>query len=499
MVVIKYIYINKNDIDMPELHLFDDLPDEGRLITSGKELKKYLQTDCIIRIDKRPDSKSRIHSPRCRSFQLVTLIDRTLSKPKYPQYKWYSNLQEAQKNTHATICHLCKNCINDDLGAEYRMFEDAAHHLCDEFKISHDDIEIETYKNKFDHSYELSSKTSDLGLNLQVTRYEKERVTAYIAIPIFDTPEPFYINEDITTLTASKGYLRRWIDYAVHVARLKHEPINLESMFHGAELKIYGKRKKIFPELTELNIFLTGTQAFNTGKLLVYQFRHVSLYDKYRSFSYAFSIVSEYCERFWIFFLETGGLDSGGAKTALNRIEGAIKTTSLKIERRTFDIEYETLEEFLKKHVYSFHFPTEDDSLLFVPYRPTETSFDLDFYEDYEAFLKDYDDKSYGRALHNLRRLIEATLRIAYEKSNLTIKEKKPTLPDLCNQLIEGEIIPDYISKWISTFTSIAHEVTHAKKILKSLEEKQIQMILLLGMEIIHCVDMSINVDDYRI
>ena len=102
---------------MPELHLPDDLPDEGRLITSGKELKKYLQAGCIIRIDKRPDSQSRIHSPRCHSFHLATLVNRKISEPNYPQYKRYSNLQEARKNTCATICKLCKNYINDDLGA----------------------------------------------------------------------------------------------------------------------------------------------------------------------------------------------------------------------------------------------------------------------------------------------------------------------------------------------------------------------------------------------
>lgn len=484
---------------MRELHLPDDLPDEGRLITSGKELKKYLQTDYIIRIDKRPDSRSRIHSPRCRSLQIVMLVNRMLSEPNYPQYKLYSNLQEAQKNTHAAICQLCKNCINDDLDTEHRMFKDAAHYLCDTFKISLDSAEIETSKNKSAHSYRLSSKTSDLELDLEVSRYEKECITAYIAIPIFDTAEPFYINEDITSLSASKDYLRRWIDYAVHMFHLEHEPTNLESMFHGTQLKIYGKQKRIFPELTELNIFLTGTQAFNTGKILVYQFRHVNLRDKYRSFSYAFSIVSEYCERFWVFFLETGGLDSGGAKMALNRVEDSIKTTSLKIERKTFDVEYEKLETFLKKHVHTLHFPTEDDSLLFISYKPDETSFDPDFYKDYESFLKDYDDKSYGRALHNLRRLIEAALRIAYGKSSLTIKKNKPNLPDLCNPLVAQKIIPDYISKWISAFTSIAHEVTHAKKILNSLEEKQTQMILLLGMEIIHCIDMSINPDDYQI
>ena len=80
------------------------MPKEGHAIKSGKELERLVKTECVIRIE-RYGCKGRIHSHLCRgSFAYAIEYKEWLSGYGQTQYRWYSGLSEAQKDSPLPVC-----------------------------------------------------------------------------------------------------------------------------------------------------------------------------------------------------------------------------------------------------------------------------------------------------------------------------------------------------------------------------------------------------------
>ena len=84
------------------------IPKEGHAIKSGKELERLVKTECVIRIE-RYGCEGRVHSHRCRgSFAYAMEYKEWLAGYGQTQYRWYSSLQEAQKDSPLPVCAKCR-------------------------------------------------------------------------------------------------------------------------------------------------------------------------------------------------------------------------------------------------------------------------------------------------------------------------------------------------------------------------------------------------------
>ena len=84
------------------------MPKEGHTIKSGKELERLVKTACVICIE-RYGCKGRVHSYLCReSFAYAMEYKEWLSGYGQTQYRWYSSLQEAQKDSPLPVCAKCR-------------------------------------------------------------------------------------------------------------------------------------------------------------------------------------------------------------------------------------------------------------------------------------------------------------------------------------------------------------------------------------------------------
>ena len=84
------------------------MPEEGHAIKSGKELARLVKTACVVCIE-RYGGKGRVHSHRCRElFAYAMEYKEWLSRYGQTQYRYYSSLQEAQKDSPLPVCAKCR-------------------------------------------------------------------------------------------------------------------------------------------------------------------------------------------------------------------------------------------------------------------------------------------------------------------------------------------------------------------------------------------------------
>ena len=365
-------------------------------------------------------------------------------------------------------------------------FCEAVHHLCDKLEIDHADVKIECFPNGRILEYRADSKSQDgLAVGINHDPDNIEDLQAFISIPL-ENAFPFIRETNIPKYGSNKNRLIHWIDTILYEKDLEYKLTNLNTLFHNTTIRIYENK---YPRLTELQIFLAGIQeTFPDGKLIIYRFQHINELDNYyRWFSYAFSIKHDRCESFYTLFPKIGGLDSGGAKLILNEIETMIKNMNMLTTRKEFNVGYNELEQFLKQKTFSFHSP-EISEVNFYPYAPADDSFGNEFYSEYTKFLKTYRDGDYPRALRDLRTLVEKALRITRSEFNIDPEKESKSIVDLCNELL-SQNIPKYLRTWVESFTAIANYSVHGRTILN--DQKQEQMIILLGMEIINELEKS--------
>ena len=133
----------------------------------------------------------------------------------------------------------------------------------------------------------------------------------------------------------------------------------------------------------------------------------------------------------------------------------------------------------------SFHTPSLFE-INFNSYLLRTQYFNTKFWIEYELFIHAYKAGYYDKALRDLRALVEASLDTAYSKFNVE-KKKYKEISQLCEQLASAGYIPGYLQRWVSAFITIANKPAHGKT--PNINEKQLQMIILLGMEIISVIE----------
>lgn len=318
-------------------------------------------------------------------------------------------------------------------------------------------------------------------------------IIANVSIPLTETAEPFYFREDITDLKREQNYLDRWVDYAIYNYNLQHSPVTLKSLFNNTRLKVYGDEHEAYSELREVQFFLNGATVLKNSKIVIYKFRHIASQNKYRSFSYALSVIDEMCPRFTIFFLRIVGLDSGGAKMYYDEIERHISECPRPVDVKLIDIDYFELEKFLKQNVYTFNTP-DTSEIKFRPQIPSEHVFGSKFCDDYDICINHYEDRLYSHAFKDLRNLIDRALKTACEKNNLKPKIK---IHEICKQLIGKKILPEHLSNWLRSYTPIGNDATHGNDFSIDTDVRQQQMLFLLGTEIIACIQECLDAEEY--
>ena len=135
----------------------------------------------------------------------------------------------------------------------------------------------------------------------------------------------------------------------IHSFNRKRNSKDLNVLFSNIPIRVYGIPDDMEWTWPELYYFVNGINAVQTDNVLIYKFRHVDQYTKYRSFSYGFFQGS-----FWVFFLNVGGLDSGDANRNLEQVENLIESMSVSVTEECIDADYCELEDFLAKRVAPF-------------------------------------------------------------------------------------------------------------------------------------------------
>ena len=387
----------------------------------------------------------------------------------------------------------------------FKQFIDASRQISEDLGINHKKVKVDRYETgAIGLSYVASGENKPYRFDFHLkTTTEKSDVTtgkmeASINIRYDEGSVPFWIHEDITELKTHSDFLARWTAWAVYNFNIKHNPVNLDSLFNEMDILVYGIPRNTYPTMTEMQLLMGGVRTIKKGKILIYRFRHVDPTVKYRSFSYAFLVAHDDLHYFWVFFPEVGGLDSGGAGHDLQTTEELIKKIKVKTERKYFDIKYNKLEKFLSKHVIAFE-SRRSGELIFRLGEPSEETLGKEFAKAYSKFEQRYENEQYPQALRDLRALVQESMEIVCEKKNIDIAEiKKRDIGNLSGILVKHKIIDGKLIEWFRAFSSVANLAAHkefpSEKDLSNYHLKErILMTLLLGTHLISEIERTIT------
>lgn len=387
----------------------------------------------------------------------------------------------------------------------FKQFIDASRQISEDLGINYKKVKVDRYETgAVGLSYIAIGEGKPYRFDFHLkTTTEKSNVTtgkmeASINIRYDEGSVPFRIHEDITELKTHSDFLARWTAWAVYNFNIKHNPINLDSLFNEMDILVYGIPRNTYPTMTEMQLLMGGVRTIKKGKILIYRFRHVDPTVKYRSFSYAFLVAHDDLHYFWVFFPEVGGLDSGGAGHDLQTTEELIKKIKVKTERKYFDIKYNKLEKFLSKHVIAFE-SRRSGELIFRLSEPSEETLGKEFAKAYSKFEQRYENEQYPQALRDLRALVQESMEIVCEKKNIDIAEiKKRDIGNLSGILVKHKIIDGKLIEWFRAFSSVANLAAHkefpSEKDLSNYHLKErILMTLLLGTHLISEIERTIT------
>jgi len=277
--------------------------------------------------------------------------------------------------------------------------------------------------------------------------------------------KPFEFDMDITATWEHPG-LVRWAAWAIHNFRLRHDPTKLESLFRDDYIRVCGVPKNRFPTLTELQLLMRGLQASNSS-VAILKFRHVSVTDWYRSYSYA--IWAETLARggsgLWVFFCDASGLDSGGAHGDYEFIEELIRDLGKRVTVKHYDVEYPVLERFLLRKGRSFN--SYDYSFSLESLHRSELDFLEDEFGDEIAavFCKSENsfwDRDYPGALRDLRAVVQDALVYVAKAWSVGLEEvSKPNIYQIAQKLIKTRVLDTRLAPWFEAFSSFANIASH--------------------------------------
>ncbi|HJT10255.1 MAG TPA: hypothetical protein VJ771_05670 [Candidatus Nitrosotalea sp.] len=351
----------------------------------------------------------------------------------------------------------------------FDQFKDASKQVCDDLGISYENVKAERYETqKMGVSYTSSGTANGKEFDFYLKTETKQsdvtsgRMSASLQINYDEGSAPFYFNENLDDLKSHSDFLSRWTAWAVFNFNLKHNPVNLESLFNEMDIRVYGIPRYTYPTMGEAHLLIGGINQFPSNKVLIYKFRHMDPSVKYRSFSYAFLVSHNNLHNFWVFFPNCGGLDSGGAGGDLRKMEELIGTIKTKVERKNFDIIYESLEKFLQKKAIGFRTELEYDDIHMSFAEPSEEAFGNDFVHSYSKFKERYDAKDYSGALRDLRALVQEAMEITCRKKNADLGNlKNRNIGNISGKMKDSQLIDESLYGWFFAFSAGANNASH--------------------------------------
>lgn len=288
--------------------------------------------------------------------------------------------------------------------------------------------------------------------------------------------------------------LSRWVSWAIFNFRQIYSKVDLQSIFGDTEVIILGFPGSDADE--EADLIFNSIFNLQREKVRIYKFRHID--EKgylYRSLSYAVLVCSENSSRrFWIVFPDSCGLDSGGAYGSYLNFEKLIKFLEKKIsvEVKRFDVPYDVLESFLIKKSTCFHSSIKGIDCIHpeinFPFCPKilENSSN-----QFNIFVKSFDNKEYAQALRDLRALIQqAEENIVKEKMPSYEVDANTNVTKLAKVLVEKNLLQGKTIPWVEAFCSIANQSSHkdfpsAKDMEDSIIHKRTMLTFETGLEIL--------------
>lgn len=279
-----------------------------------------------------------------------------------------------------------------------------------------------------------------------------DQVLASVSIQYNCFSACFVVQEDITEKNHG-NYLYKWADWVIYSFSQHRNSGKLDVLFSNVPIKVYGLPNDMDWTEPELIHFINGLHT-QSRKVQIYKIKHIDPQTKYRSFSYAFFQGS-----FWAFFLRVGGLDSGGSRCNLDRVEELIESINVSVDIKAIDADYYELVKFLSEHIEQFK-PRRRGEIVFKLDEVNAGKFGTEFSSHYPKFLNDYEDDDYMQALRNLRALLQTAMEIICEQHSLTI-DKKPNISNLLSLLVKEKIIDGRMKVWYCTFMSIANTPSH--------------------------------------
>lgn len=251
----------------------------------------------------------------------------------------------------------------------YEQFEDACKTLCEEFRIPLKLMKIiyryETPQVGVDYRAEVQKNEVNITFHVNTHTDDAEPtngdVFAYLGIKDSETSKPYPIDENLGPSVIFYGNLKHWIKCAVYRYNTKNHPTNLESLFRGTQIKIYGFPDYSEPANTEFKIFISGLTNLYKRRLNAYRFRHM---DNENSFSYSYAVFVP--DSLWVVFPKAGGGGGGKGQMDFEFFEDLLtKQGKYKIERKFFDINYDELEKFLLEKELKFEHSVRKKSISF--------------------------------------------------------------------------------------------------------------------------------------
>ncbi len=240
----------------------------------------------------------------------------------------------------------------------------------------------------------------------------------------------------------------------------------LENLFHDSDIRVYGIPDDPILTLKELGVFLKGMTSV-TEKLTMCKFYHVTGSDNYRQVSFAF-LASELDTPLWVFFLQVGSPDSGGAKIALDRAYEEIEKVKkkIKVEPKEIHIDFDKLESFLIERSNYFEKGSISkicENSIFDRHYFDESDFGEEFIKNYKTMKKHYKNNEWRLALQEFRPLVQEALKITCDKKGIGIADiRNPGISNLTIRIIQAKILKKTMQKWLDAVANDPNMATHS-------------------------------------
>jgi hypothetical protein len=384
-------------------------------------------------------------------------------------------------------------------------FKEAAEQIADDLGID-GTIEIDHSESNqgFDFTASLFKRNRgfDLWLGGEI-RDASQKMTASLSIDFQEGVAPYYFQEKIDYIAGHSDFLCRWAAWAVFRFKEAHEKVTLNSIFHEAEIRVYGIPGYCDPAEGEADLLFHGILTKQKGKVIIYRFRHVEPPSGYlcRSFSYAVWVNPGGSPPFWVTFPDNCGLEGGRSRSTHHHFEKliAMLKRKLEVEIKRFDVPYSELETFLLKNSTGFFSVFRDndvDSLLHY-HGPSEVLKGSE--EELEKFKESFQRKEYPQALRDLRALVQqAQENVAKLKELDCSSVQDPDVNKLGAFLIEKKVLDGRLRSWFSAFTSIANLASHRNfPTIEDMRDKVLRTRILLtfhlGVQLLEELDKTVK------